>query len=100
MFHFRHSPFYSHLKSKIDILTKVTSLRTNLNIDGVPVDSRSHTHPSHSQTSYLLPFLKTVHDLPVSFGGSDHVTLIGHVRTGMGYQNEFQNENYEWRRRS
>ena len=27
-------------------------------------------------------------------GGGDHVTLIGHVRTGMGYGNEFQTENY------
>ena len=26
--------------------------------------------------------------------GSDHVTLIGHPRAGMGYRNEFQTENY------
>jgi hypothetical protein len=30
------------------------SLRITWNIDGVPVVSRSHTHPSHSQTSRLL----------------------------------------------
>ena len=28
------------------------------------------------------------------YWGSDHVTLIGHVRAGMGYRNEFQTENY------
>ena len=35
-------------------LTKVTSLRTTLNLDGSPIISKSHTHPSHSQTSRLL----------------------------------------------
>jgi hypothetical protein len=30
------------------------ALRMNLNIDGAPLASRSHTHPSHSQTSRLL----------------------------------------------
>jgi hypothetical protein len=35
-------------------LTKSKSLRINLNIDGVPITSRTHTHPSHSQTSRLL----------------------------------------------
>jgi hypothetical protein len=29
-----------------------------------------------------------------SFWGGDHVTMIGHARAGMGYQNEFQAENY------
>ncbi len=28
------------------------------------------------------------------YGGSDHVTLIGNARAGMGYRNEFQAENY------
>ena len=32
----------------------ITALRIILNIDGAPVVSRSHTHPSHSQTSCLL----------------------------------------------
>jgi hypothetical protein len=42
-------------KSKVDsILTKSVVLRVNLNIDGVPIVSRSHTHPSHFQTSRLL----------------------------------------------
>jgi hypothetical protein len=47
--------FSSHLKSKVDnILVKAAVLRINLNIDGSPVASKSHTHPSHSQTSRLL----------------------------------------------
>jgi hypothetical protein len=29
-------------------------LRINLNIDGAPITLRTHTHPSHSQTSRLL----------------------------------------------
>jgi hypothetical protein len=31
-----------------------TPLRVNLNLDGEPITSRTHTHPSHSQTSRLL----------------------------------------------
>jgi hypothetical protein len=43
------------LKSKCDnILTKASALRVNLNLDGAPIASNSHTHPSHSQTSRLL----------------------------------------------
>jgi len=47
--------FYSQLKSKVgDILPKAAALCINLNIDGVPIASRSCTDPSHSQTSRLL----------------------------------------------
>ena len=56
-FHFRRVAFSSQLKSKIgNILAKTAALRIllNLNVDGAPVSSRSHTHPSHSQTSRLL----------------------------------------------
>ena len=43
----------SHLKSKVGhILDKVTTLRINLDIDGVPITSHSHTHPSHSQFGF------------------------------------------------
>jgi hypothetical protein len=42
-------------KSKWDsILAKVEDLRIPLNTDDKPLASRSHTHPSHSQTSRLL----------------------------------------------
>jgi hypothetical protein len=54
-FHYRRAAFSSQLKSKVgNILAKAAALRINLNIDGAPIASRSHTHPSHSQTSCLL----------------------------------------------
>ncbi len=53
MFHLRHLAFSAHLKVGIT-LAKVAVLRINLNIDGTPVTSRTHTHPSHSETSRLL----------------------------------------------
>jgi hypothetical protein len=54
-FHFRRSTFSSMLKSKCgNILAKAVALRFNLNLDGAPIPSKSHTHPSHSQTSRLL----------------------------------------------
>jgi hypothetical protein len=54
-FHFRHSVFSSHLKSRVgNILSKVSVLRITLNLDGTPIVSQTHTHPSHSQTSRLL----------------------------------------------
>ena len=53
-FHFHHTVFSSQLKSKVGtILAKVVTLRINLNIDGTPIASRSHTHPSHTQNSRL-----------------------------------------------
>jgi hypothetical protein len=48
-FHFNRTVFSTHLRSKVDnILTNVAGLRITLNIDGTPILSRSHTHPSHS----------------------------------------------------
>ncbi len=53
--HFRRAAFSSMLKSKCgNILAKAAALRINLNLDGSPITSQSHTHPSHSQTSRLL----------------------------------------------
>jgi hypothetical protein len=57
LFHrgFRCPAFSSQLKAKVgNILAKAAALRINLNIDGTPIASKSHTHPSHSQTSRLL----------------------------------------------
>ena len=31
-----------------------SGVQVNLNLDGTPITSRTHTHPSHSQTSRLL----------------------------------------------
>jgi hypothetical protein len=47
--------FSSQIKLKVgNILAKVAVLLVNLILDGAPLVSRSHTHPSHSQTSRLL----------------------------------------------
>ena len=54
-FHFRHAVFSSILKSRVSsILDKPDSLRINLNLHGTSITSKSHTHPSNSQTSSLL----------------------------------------------
>jgi hypothetical protein len=43
------------LKSRVgNIIAKASALRVNLNLDGAPIASSSHSHPSHSQTSRLL----------------------------------------------
>ena len=53
-FHYR-AAFSSQLRSKVgNMLAKAAALRINLNIDGAPIASKSHTHPPHSQTSRLL----------------------------------------------
>ena len=49
-FHFRRAAFASQLKSRVGLaLAKAAALRITLNLDGVPITSKSHTHPSHSQ---------------------------------------------------
>jgi hypothetical protein len=54
-FHFRRAAFSSGLKSKVGLaLAKAATLCIVLNLDGAPIASKSHTHPSHSQTSRLL----------------------------------------------
>ncbi len=54
-FHYLLVVFSSMIKSRVgNILVKTSVLRINLNIDGSPFASKSHTHPSHSQTSRLL----------------------------------------------
>ncbi len=54
-FHYLLTTFSSMIKSRVgNILVKDTVLRINLNLDGVTITPKSHTHPSHSQTSRLL----------------------------------------------
>jgi hypothetical protein len=49
-FHFRRTAFSSQVKSRVGLaLAKAASLRITLNLDGVTITSKSHTHPSHSQ---------------------------------------------------
>ena len=55
LFHFHRTVLSSQLPAKVgSTLAKAAALRVNLNIDGAPITSRTHTHPSHSQTSRLL----------------------------------------------
>jgi hypothetical protein len=50
LFHFRRAAFSSQLKAKVgSTLAKAAALRVNLDLDGAPITSRTHTHPSHSQ---------------------------------------------------
>jgi hypothetical protein len=52
--HHRRAAFSAHLKSKVGLaLAKAAALRVTLNLKGTPIISKSHTHPSHSQTSRL-----------------------------------------------
>jgi hypothetical protein len=55
LFHYHRAAFSSMFKSRIgNILAKAATLRINLNLDGASIASKSHIHPSHSQTSRLL----------------------------------------------
>jgi hypothetical protein len=64
-FHFRRAVFLHQLKGKVGLtLGKASALRINLNLDGTPITSKSHTHPSHSQTSRLLTSSLSL-DVPV-----------------------------------
>jgi hypothetical protein len=55
LFHFHRAASSQQLKSRVGLtLTKETSLRITLNLDGATITSKSHTHLSHSQTSRLL----------------------------------------------
>jgi hypothetical protein len=52
--HFRRSTFSVTLKAKVGYtLTKDTVLCVNLNVDGVSITSRIHTHPSHSSITLV-----------------------------------------------
>jgi len=54
-FYYRRAAVSAQLKSKVGLaLAKAAALRITLNLDGAPIISRTHTHPSHSQTSRLL----------------------------------------------
>ncbi len=47
--------FSSQFKSKVgNILGQAAALPITLHIDGTPVASKSHTHPSHSQISLSI----------------------------------------------
>ena len=53
--HYHRSVVSSQLKSRVGLaLATAAALRITLNLDGDPIISKSHTHPSHSQTSRLV----------------------------------------------
>ena len=48
-FHYHRTTVSSQLKNRVRLaLVETAALRINLNIDGAPIISRTHTHPSHS----------------------------------------------------
>ena len=48
-FHYRHTTCSSMIKSRVgNIHSEDAALRINLNLDGAPIASKSHTHPAHS----------------------------------------------------
>jgi hypothetical protein len=54
-FTFRRASFLRKLQRKVGLtLSKAEGLRIHISLDGSPIGSKSHTHPSHSQTSRLL----------------------------------------------
>jgi hypothetical protein len=54
-FHYHRVTFSTQIKRKVGlVLPKEESVRITFNLDGEPIISTSHTHPSHSQTSRLL----------------------------------------------
>ncbi len=56
-FHFRHEAFSQHLKNKVGlVLPKAAVLRVNLNLDGAPIASKSHTHPSPITPTLIYRF--------------------------------------------
>ena len=55
LFHYKRAAFSSQFRAKVGSTPdKVSVMCVNLNIDVSPITSRSHTHPSHSQSSRLL----------------------------------------------
>ena len=55
LFHIRRVVFLVQFREKVgSTLAKAAALRVNLNIDGATITSRTHTHPSHLETSRLL----------------------------------------------
>jgi hypothetical protein len=53
-FHYRRAAFSAQFKSKVGLaLAKASALHITLNLDGAPITSRTHTHPSRLLTSSL-----------------------------------------------
>ena len=92
-FHFRHEAFSSQLKSKVDLtLGKTVDLRITLNLDRDPIISKSHTHPSHSETSRLLTSSLSIFRYSSS---SSHPVYVRHVdSSSLGYSLSSHRQSY------
>jgi hypothetical protein len=54
-FHFRRAAYSPQLKSKCgNVLTKTATSRINLNLDGTPITTKSHTHPRDHTRKLLV----------------------------------------------
>ena len=74
--HFHRVVFLAQLKSRVGLtLSKDAVLRITLNLDGAPITSTTHTHPSHSQTSRLLTSSLSL-GVPVPRISRDYYELI------------------------
>ena len=52
LLHFRRAAFSWQLRAKVgSTRAKAVALRVNLNLDGAPITSSTHTHPSHGLRS-------------------------------------------------
>jgi hypothetical protein len=50
LYHYHRAAVSAQVKSKVGLaLVKTEDLRITLNLDGSPIISRTHTHPSHSK---------------------------------------------------
>ena len=54
LFHYRRAGVLLRANLGSKYSHQGASLRNNLHLDGAPITSESHTHPSHSETSRLL----------------------------------------------
>ncbi len=100
-FNFRRAAFLIQLQRKVGlVLAKTAALRININIDGTPIASKSHTHPSPSQTSRLLTSSSTLGvPVPRPTQCVRHVNLLVyslslHRHSSIGYILVFTSSNH------
>jgi hypothetical protein len=96
-FHFHHAAFLQQFKSKVDLtLAKAAALHIVLNLDGAPIASKSHTHPSHSQSSTTNPVCERRVDLLVYSLPVHRHSYIGFI---LAFASSFHNKQqtfYDW----
>jgi hypothetical protein len=73
LFHFRRTAYSVQIKAKCgNLLAKTATLRINLNLDGAPITSKSHTHPSYSETSCVKAYSRgsNIATCPIQLDGT------------------------------